>query len=326
MEPGPRRILVVDDDEDQILMIKGWYKNQPLTVLEAHDGFEGLKVAAHEQPDLILLDMSMPGLDGIETVKRLKADPALSATPVIMLTAHREIEYKTRAFDAGGDDYVVKPFEFDELDARIRAMLRKRDLYLDLERKNRELADTNRHLEELSIIDEKTGLANFRQFRRKLQEEWLRAERYQHPLSLIMLDLDDFKRLNDTLGHPAGDEALREIATLVAGAARATDLPARFGGEEFVLLLPHTDSAMAARVAERILSAVRQHVFLANEHPTSLTVSAGVATFHADEEPRSAEELVKFADAAMYRAKSAGKNRVVVHDPAADSTGRPLAR
>jgi diguanylate cyclase (GGDEF)-like protein len=323
MEPGPRRILVVDDDEDQIHLIRGWYKNQPLTVLEAHDGIEGLRVAANEQPDLILLDMSMPGLDGIETVKRLKSNPALATTPVIMLTAHREIEYKTRAFAAGGDDYVVKPFEFDELDARIRAMLRKRDLYLDLERKNRELADSNRHLEELAILDEKTGLANFRQFRRKLHEEWLRAERYQHPLSLIMLDLDDFKRLNDTLGHTAGDEALREIATLVAGAARATDLPARFGGEEFVLLLPHTDSPMAARVAERILSAVRQHVFLAGEHPTSLTVSAGVATYDAGDPIASAEDLVKFADAALYRAKGAGKNRVKVHN-ADEHEGRTL--
>ena len=179
----------------------------------------------------------------------MKADPALRAVPIILVSARRDLESKLGAFDAGADDYVVKPYDFEELDARVRAMLNKRDLYLEVERKNRELEAEKRHLEELAVIDEKTGLANYRQFHRKLHEEWLRAERYQTPLSLIMLDLDDFKRLNDTLGHPAGDRALKEVATLVAGAARATDLAARFGGEEFILLLPHSDSSMATRVA-----------------------------------------------------------------------------
>ena len=120
----PRRILVVDDEADQVQLIRGWYASQPFTILEARDGVEGLRVAAESRPDLILLDMTMPGLDGLETTRRLKADPELSSVPIILLTARRELDLKVRAFDAGVDDFVVKPFEFEEVDARVRAMLR----------------------------------------------------------------------------------------------------------------------------------------------------------------------------------------------------------
>jgi len=321
------RILVVDDEADQLALVRGWYTHQPFTILEAGDGLEALRVAAKQPPEIILLDMNMPGLDGLETLRRLKADPTLGSVPVIFVSARRDIDTKKDAFAAGCDDYVVKPYDFEELDARVRAMLQKRELYLEVARKNRELEDEKRHLVELSIVDEKTGLANYRQFHSKLHDEWLRAERYQNPLSLIMLDLDDFKRLNDTLGHPAGDRALREVATLVAGAARATDLAARFGGEEFILLLPQTESSMAARVAERVLSAVRQHVFLAEDHPTSLTLSAGVATYPSSPSIDSPDDLVKSADDAMYRAKASGKNRVVVQSSSAPgSQADPVRR
>jgi diguanylate cyclase (GGDEF)-like protein len=318
MQPAARRILVVDDDPTQVAMLRRWYAGQPITILEASNGTEGAAVAARERPDLVLMDMMMPGVDGVETTRVLKRAAATRNIPVILLSARREVEQKLLAFEAGADDYVTKPFDFDEVDARIRAMLRKRDLYLALEDKNRELEDTNRHLEELLVVDEKTGLANYRHFRSKLREEWLRADRYRTPLSLVMIDLDDFKRLNDTVGHPAGDRVLREVATLVAGGARATDMPARFGGEEFSVILPHTDSAMAARVAERILAGVRQHVFLAADHPCRLTASAGVATYPSTPFLDSPDALVQCADQALYRAKAEGKDRVTVHGGATD--------
>ncbi len=313
------RILVVDDDPETARLLRTWFRGQPYEILEARDGAEGLKAAAREGPDLILLDLRMPVLDGHEVARGLKREPVTKGIPIILLSAVNSIEATVEAFDAGVDDYVVKPFAFEEVDARIRAMLRKRELYLKYENRTRELQASNARLHDLLQEDEKTGLRTFRDFQRRLAEEWLRAQRYGMPLSLIMLDLDDFKRINDTFGHPAGDRALREFALLVRGGARQTDVPARFGGEEFAIILPHTTGTMAALVAERILAAVREFVFLGEDIRRRLTVSAGVATYPSHPAISSPDALVRAADRALYRAKEQGKNRVVVDDAAAAS-------
>jgi diguanylate cyclase (GGDEF)-like protein len=305
------RILVVDDDPQTARLVRSWFEGKPFVVLEASDGEKGVELARSEQPDVILLDVVMPGLDGLAVAGRLKTDPATMSIPVIMLTAQRTLKNKVEGLDSGADDYVTKPFEFEEVDARIRAMLRVRDLQDRLEETVEELEDKNRLLNELAVVDEKTGLFNYRHFREKLEQEWLRAERYGTPLSLVMLDLDDFKQLNDTLGHQAGDQALREFATLVTGGARATDISARYGGEEFVVLLPHTDGDRARGVSERIRDAARQFVFVEDEHPSRMTVSAGVATYPSTGID-SADTLVRRADEALYRAKETGKDRVIV--------------
>jgi len=318
MLEASHRILVVDDDPETARLVRSWFAGQPYTILEARDGEEGVQRAVGDMPDLILLDKKMPGVDGLAAARLLKSNPTTRSIPVILLTACRTVEEKVEGFAAGADDYVTKPFAFEEVDARIRAMLRKRELYVTLESTIEELKSTNQQLEELLVVDEKTGLFNFREFQRKLREEWLRAERYGTSLSLVMLDIDDFKRLNDSLGHPTGDRALRELATLVAGGARATDLAARFGGEEFAVILPHTGAGMARRVAERIRTAVREFVFLAPEYPGRLTVSAGLATFPSHAEINSADTLVRAADRALYRAKKLGKDRVTTDDGAPD--------
>ena len=247
------------------------------------------------------MDLMMPRTNGFEASRRLKADPATSGIPVILLSARREPQAKREAFDAGVDHYVEKPFDLAEMEARIRSMLEKRKTYLKLE--------------EEATVDEKTGLANYRVFFKKLREEWERSDRYKLPLSIVMLDLDDFKRVNDTVGHPAGDRVLREFAMLVSGGARGTDLAARYGGEEFAMILPHTDRLRAERVAERVRAAVADFSFLELDHPLRVTVSAGVATFDSGSDIASAEQLVSAADRALYAAKKAGKNRVVVHQP-----------
>ncbi len=313
------RILVVDDDPETARLLRTWFRGQPYEILEARDGAAGLEAAARELPDLILLDLKMPVLDGHEVARGLKREPTTNGIPVILLSAVNTIEAKVEAFAAGVDDYVVKPFAFEEVDARIRAMLRKRELYRQKDNLARNLQATNARLNDLLQVDEKTGLQTFRDFQRHLAQEWLRAQRYGMPLSLVMLDLDDFKRVNDTLGHPAGDRALKEFATLVRGGARATDVPARFGGEEFAIILPHTTGTMAALVAERILAAVREFVFLGEDMPTRLTVSGGVATFPSHPDINSPDALVRAADRALYRAKEQGKNRVVVDDASAAS-------
>ena len=304
-------ILVIDDDPGTAEIVRSWFKGRPYDILCAPIAEEGIELAREHRPDIILLDVVMPGMGGLAAARRLKTDPATSNTPVILLTAKRDVHDKVEGFEAGADDYVTKPFEFEEVDARIRAMLRKRELYVELEETVEELKDKNRLLGELAVIDDKTGLFNHRHFRDKLEQEWLRSERYGNPLSLVMLDLDDFKQLNDTLGHPAGDRALREFATLVTGGARATDIASRYGGEEFAILLPHTNGEMALTVAERIREAARQFVFVETDRPTRMTVSAGVATFPSPG-IESAEDLIKRADEALYRAKQTGKDRVVV--------------
>jgi diguanylate cyclase (GGDEF)-like protein len=317
-----KRILVIDDDPETARLLRTWFKGRDYGIEDAPDAVEGLKLAVRSDPDIILLDIRMPGMDGLATARHLKTDPVTRSIPIILLTACHEVNVKVEGFASGADDYVTKPFEFEEVDARIRAMLRKRELYVKLEGTVRDLQATNKQLEELLVVDEKTGLYNYRQFRQKLEEEWLRAERYGTPLSLIMLDLDDFKRLNDTRGHLAGDLALQEFATLVAGGARATDMAARYGGEEFAIVLPHTNGSMAVRVAERIREAARQFVFLADENPTHMTVSAGVATYPSSAGVDSPDALIRIADQALYRAKQAGKDRVV---DASGPTGRAAA-
>lgn len=313
------RLLVVDDDPETSRLVRQWYRDGRHRIFDAPDGEQAIRLASREHPDLVLLDLEMPRMDGLETTRRLKEDPSTRNIPIILLSAHRQVKDKVAAFAAGADDYVTKPFAFDEVDARIRAMLRKRELYVELEETVEELRSTNEQLEELLVVDEKTGLANYRAFRRRLHEEFLRAERYGTPLALILFDLDDFKRLNDSLGHPAGDRALREIAALLTGGARATDLPARFGGEEFAILLPHTGGTMAARVAERVCRAVREYVFLEDESPARLTVSAGLATYPSTTGTDSPESLVEAADRALYRAKNLGKNRVVLDESLAET-------
>jgi len=294
------KILVVDDDAETARLLRGWYNGRPFSILEAQDGEEGVRRAIHEKPDIILMDVMMPRTNGIEASRRLKADPTTSPIPLILLSARREPETKREGFDAGIDQYVEKPFDLGEMDARIRASIEKGKTY--------------RRLEEEATVDEKTGLANYRVFYKKLRDEWERSERYKLPLSIVMLDLDDFKRVNDTVGHPAGDRVLREFAMLVSGGARGTDVPARYGGEEFAMILPHTDRARAERVAERVRAAVADFSFLEPDHPLRVTVSAGVATFGSGPDFSSAEQLVAAADRALYAAKKAGKNRVVVHE------------
>ena len=295
------KILVVDDEDKTAQVMRDWYKGRPVEILEAKDGNEGVRDAISEKPDIILMDLMMPNTNGFEASRRLKADPATAGIPVILLSARREPQTKREGFDAGIDQYVEKPFDLDEMDARIRSMIEKSRAYLKLE--------------EEATVDEKTGLANYRVFYKKLRDEWERSERYKLPLSIVMLDLDDFKKVNDSVGHPAGDKVLREFAMLVSGGARGTDLAARYGGEEFAMILPHTDRQRAQRVAERVRAAVADFSFLEPDHPLRVTVSAGVATFAPSPVIASAEQLVGAADRALYAAKKAGKNRVVVHEP-----------
>jgi diguanylate cyclase (GGDEF)-like protein len=308
------RILVIDDDPATAGLVRSWFVGQPHEILSAEDGRRGLELATEVDPDLILLDLRMPGLDGMTVARQLKTESKTRAIPIIVLSACRDANAKVEALDAGADDYVTKPFEFEEVDARIRTMLRRRDQLTTLESTVRDLTASNEQLEQMLMLDEKTGLYNFREFQRRLKEEWHRAERYSLPLSLVFFDLDHFKEINDKLGHPSGDRALKEFAMLVRGGARTNDIAARYGGEEFAVILPHTDGEMGVRVAERIRRATSTFVFLEDKTPTRITVSAGVSTYPSQRDINSMAALVRTADEALYRAKDLGRNRVVQHD------------
>jgi diguanylate cyclase (GGDEF)-like protein len=319
------RLLVVDDDPETCRLVRAWFDGQPYDVLCASDGAEGLRQARSERPDLILMDLKMPGMDGISAARTLKTSEETRQIPVVLLTACRSVGDKVEAFAVGADDYVTKPFDLEEVDARIRGLLHRREALSILEGNVVRYRNYAEHLEELLVLDEKTGLANFRQFQRRLREEWRRIERYGGNLSLVMLDLDDFKRVNDAFGHPAGDRCLQEFAGLVLGGARGTDLAARYGGEEFAVVLPQTPAEMALRVAERIRSAVHEFVFLEDTSPLRMTVSAGIATYPSFPGIDSPEALLLAADRALYRAKAAGKDMTFSHDGAEDEGRQPAS-
>jgi diguanylate cyclase (GGDEF)-like protein len=307
-----RRILIVDDDPGTGATVRSWFRGRPFDVLEARNGEEGLRLARTQLPDLILLDLRMPGADGIAVARDLREHPSTKHIPFVLLSAVRDTDAKIQAFQAGAEDYVEKPFKLEELEARMRTWLNRREMLRGLESQVASLNATKSELELALQLDDKTGLHNFREFQRRLKDEFLRAERYGTPLSLVFLDLDHFKAVNDTLGHQAGDIVLRQFATLVAGGARANDVAARYGGEEFAVILPHTDGEMAVRVAERIRHAASDFVFLAHEGtPRRITVSAGVATYDKNSPIDSVDGLIRAADSALYRAKDAGRNRVV---------------
>ena len=269
--------------------------------------------------DLILLDIILPDMDGIELCRLIKGTARLRDIPIIMVTARDDIESLRDAFVAGAMDYVTKPINEVEVQARVGAAItlkgeidrrkaREREL-LDITAK---LAAANHQLRKLSSLDGLTGVPNRRFFDETLEREWRRALRTESPLSLIMIDIDEFKKFNDHLGHLAGDDCLRRVARLLeASLQRASDLMARFGGEEFVALLPNSDHSGALALAEDIRQKIQD---LAIEHPAStvepvVTVSLGVASC-SPQRGQDPASLVLSADRALYQAKQNGRNQV----------------
>lgn len=298
------RILVVDDSPDNLDILATRLRFRGYEVEEATSGREALdKVAAHP-PDLILLDVMMPDLDGFEVARRIKNDPALPFIPIILVTARDSSRDKVAGLDAGADDYLTKPIDFPELEARVRSMLRIKHLQNELEARNQEL-------EKLSISDGLTGLFNHRHMQEVVHEEFERAKRTGEPVSVVMFDFDHFKKVNDTWGHQVGDRVLQEMAGILQRTAREIDKIGRYGGEEFIVVLPDTGIDDAATFAERVRSRVEDHAFaVGRAEPLRLTVSAGAATYPhpAVYNPRT---LIHRADQALYAAKAAGRNRVV---------------
>lgn len=299
------RILVVDDNPDNVEIIATRLRSHDYEVEEASRGEEALERIKANPPDLVLLDVMLPGIDGYAVARTIKSDASLQFIPVILVTARDSTEDKVAGLDAGADDYLTKPINFPELEARVRSMLRIRELQSELEVKNREL-------ERLSITDGLTGLYNHRHVHEIVHEEFERAKRSDEPLSVVMLDLDFFKDVNDRYGHQAGDAMLRSMASILRETAREIDKLGRYGGEEFIAVLPGTTTESAAIFAERVREGVARHRFDVDTAELKTTISAGVAT-HPHPAVGDPGDLVRLADEALYAAKDAGRNRVVCH-------------
>jgi len=317
-EDGRGRILVVDDNRDNIEIIVTRLRFRGYQMIEATDGYQALQKVRAEAPDLILLDVMLPDIDGYEISRRIKNDAELPFIPIILVTARDSTRDKVAGLDAGADDYLTKPINFPELEARVRSMLRIKRLQDELEEKNREL-------ERLSISDGLTGLYNHRHIHGLLEEEFERAERSRERVSVAMFDLDRFKTVNDRFGHQAGDRVLVQLADILRDTAREIDRLGRYGGEEFMALLPETDLDDAAVFVERVRREVaRRHFEIGNRGPLRLTISAGVATYpwQGIDTP---ETLVRLADAALYAAKARGRDRVVRFDELEPAPAEPSA-
>jgi two-component system, cell cycle response regulator len=301
-------ILVVDDNPDNLEIISTRLRFRGYEVATAERGEEAIAKVVDVEPDLILLDIMMPDMDGYEVARRIRGDESLAYIPIIVVTARDSTEDKVTGLDAGADDYLTKPINFPELEARVRSMLRIKRLQDQLEEKNREL-------EQLSISDGLTGLYNHRHLHELLAEEYERSRRTEEPMSVVMLDLDRFKEVNDTHGHQAGDRVLEELSDILRESAREIDRLGRYGGEEFMAILPDSDPAAGVTFAERVREMVENQRFeIRAEEPLKMTISAGVATYPHDRAD-SPRRLVHYADVALYSAKKAGRNRVVRYEP-----------
>jgi diguanylate cyclase (GGDEF)-like protein len=275
--------------------------------VEAGDGLQGFKLLAEHRPDLVVCDLVMPVFDGLKFLSLRATRPELVQIPVIMLTAEDDPNRKVEVLDRGASDYVTKPFNDKELVARVRVHYRVKAL-------QDQLREANNRLETLAVTDGLTGLFNRRYFDDLLLSEVRRTLRYKAPVSLILLDVDHFKHVNDTYGHPMGDEVLRNLGRVLTRSVRATDVCARFGGEEFAVILPATNLAGAVELAERLRVIIAETQHTLGGPTIAKTASLGLSTFDGTDPPIGPEELVKRADQALYQAKQGGRDRVVAWD------------
>jgi two-component system, cell cycle response regulator len=287
------KILIVDDNVDALAVARNRLAQEHLDICCAQGGRAGLEAAKTENPDLVLLDVDMPDLSGFDVCRAMKADPDLCMIPILFLSGSGTAEDKIKGLDLGAVDYVTKPFDAFELRARVRAALR------------------TKHLQDLLVehahIDPLTGLPNRRALMERLGQEWARLKRHGGALSFIMADIDHFKAINDRYGHQVGDKLLHKVARAIAEECRQTDLPARYGGDEFAILVADEKAAAAMQLAERCRRQVEELLLAFKDGTVTTTASFGVA-----DEVGSASfaALVQHADAALYQAKASGRNLV----------------
>lgn len=318
----PIMVLLVDDQPFVAEMLRRAIGDElDINLHYCQDPFEAVRTAEKIGPTVILLDMTMPGMDGLTTCKLLRATPSTRDMPIVMLSSNDDPFTKAAAFAAGANDYLVKLPDPVELIARLRyhsasyiVRLQRDDAYRALRASQIKLEELNMQLLKLANLDGLTGITNRRNFDERLGAEWLRALRNRQSLTLVMFDIDWFKKYNDKFGHLEGDECLKQVARCTQEiVSRPADIVARYGGEEFIVLLPDTDSSGALKVAEKIRSEI-ENLHLPNPDSTVspfVTISVGVLTV-VPTDNSTADDCIRLVDDALYRAKDAGRNRVSI--------------
>ena len=301
------KILFVEDSKIQAEAIKDFLERNDYEVVLAENGKTAINVAKSTPVDIILLDLVLPDINGNEVCRWLKVNQDTKEIPIIMLTVKGSVPDKVTGLEAGADDYIPKPFDEIELNARIYACLRTKALQDELKRKNRQLMELLEKVEILASTDPLTELFNRRRFEAVLEKEFKRAIRYNSPLACLMIDIDYFKKINDGHGHNTGDKVLQEIAEIIKTTVRETDVAARWGGEEFVVLLPQTEKDAALHSASRVRKAISAHKFKSLTDK-EITVSIGIASL-PNPSIDTGEKLIDASDIAMYEAKRKGRNR-----------------
>lgn len=301
-------LLIIDDSPQQRAALRTALEEAQLfdRVLEAEDGIRGLKLLMSEPVDLVICDLEMPGLEGDKLI-RMSSAAQSREVPFLMLTAVADAKRRAKLFSQGARDVITKPFHPLDMIARIQ-------LHLELMRLQDELLEKNRLLHQLSTTDPLTGLANRRRLDEALEVEFARARRHRQPLTVVMLDIDHFKQVNDSFGHAAGDDVIRGVGEVIRSQLRVSDVGGRYGGEEFLLLLGCPMEG-AELFAERLRGSVEAlRVETQGSEEISVTVSLGLAS--NDEALESPSALVAAADGALYEAKARGRNQVVSAPPA----------
>ncbi len=298
------RALVVDDSADVRRMIARLLVRNGIEVSEAQNGLQALGlVETHNEPyDIIITDYFMPEMCGDELCRLLRQREEMKNVPRFFVSAFDDRDSTLEFFKAGASDYLRKPFIEEELQAKIEIHLRAKKYVNELE-------ELNRRLENLAKRDGLTGLFNRRYFKEELDKHFTQALRYNLDLSCMILDLDFFKKINDTFGHAFGDAVLVQFADILNKGARKVDIAARYGGEEFVILLPNVNGPGATRLAERMRTLTGQHLFTNGASKGHVYVSIGISSLKSDK-PENPDKLVSFADEALYIAKEGGRNRV----------------
>jgi len=324
------RVLVVDDDRSVLLLLDKVLANAGYTVFTAANGREALATAMESRAQLILADWLMPEMDGLQFCRALRNTKLGRSVYMVLLTGVEDESRLVEAFEAGVDDYVLKPINPKVLLARLRAGERVVSLQSEVEsdreeirRFAAELAMTNRRLQEAALLDPLTGIPNRRYAMDRIQQEWSAAGRSARPLACMLIDVDHFKRINDTYGHDVGDIVLQRVADVLKQTARTPDVICRIGGEEFLVICPDTDASAAGQCAERLRHAAGAMRISVGNVTLQITISVGVAAM--DVAMTGPDSMIKAADQAVYAAKQSGRNRTCIYRPRNVAKAQDLA-
>ena len=324
----PPRVLVVDDHLDSLVLLSTILTMEKYEVEISEDGISAIQAARAKPPDVVLLDVNMSSMNGFEVCQQLRSNPNTADIPIIFISSFSQTDIKIKAFKEGGNDYITKPFQNDEVIARVENLVQIGRLKAELQAKNtrleqqlierqkmaKELSKLNEQLSKLAALDGLTQIANRRTFEEFFTREWQRGQRDKQPLSLIICDIDYFKLYNDSFGHQTGDICLKRVAqTILNTVMRPADLVARYGGEEFAVILPQTPAPNALQVAETIRHKVTKLAIPHSRSEVSDYVSLSLGVSCVIPQPKyTKKQLLVTADKALYQAKKQGRDRSIL--------------